>query len=179
MKKYGKCACNGVFEAPAYEITRFHWFHVGYAAAVINCEDSPKWDGSEGLLIEPFQKGLFDGHRFLENDEPDGSDTEVWCTFNMPKGDELPSVEDAKQYAGFVITGSHYSATQNDDWVLRLSQWIKDVAEYSASQSGHHPRILAICFGAQVTARALGGEVGKNPSRRMVAKVSTYSHAKS
>eukprot|EP01138_Halocafeteria_seosinensis_P015353 gb/GECG01015669.1/.p1 GENE.gb/GECG01015669.1/~~gb/GECG01015669.1/.p1 ORF type:complete len:337 (+),score=34.08 gb/GECG01015669.1/:1-1011(+) len=138
--------------------------------AVINCEDAPKWDGAENLLIEPFRDGVFNGYKFMDDDFIATGEKESWETFCVAAGDKLPSLDEAKNYDGFVLTGSHYSATQDDEWILTLARWLKDITQISQQSNVKRPRILAICFGAQITARALGGEAAKNPSGRMVTK---------
>lgn len=60
-------------------------------------------------------------------------------------------------YDGFVITGGRASASDDDDWMARLLDTVREV----------HARqipLLGICMGHQVVALALGGEVGVNPN---------------
>ena len=52
----------------------------------------------------------------------------------------------------YLITGSNSSAYDDDPWILELIQWIRDVASL-------HIKLIGICFGHQVIAQALGGEV--------------------
>lgn len=68
---------------------------------------------------------------------------------------ELPASADA--FDGYVITGS--PASVNDDrlpWVPRLLDFIRQL------HAGRH-RTIGLCFGHQAIARALGGQVQRNP----------------
>ncbi len=63
---------------------------------------------------------------------------------------ELPSTPDACD--AYLVTGSPDDAFGTGDWVVALSQFIRDVY-----QSGE--KMVGICFGHQVLAHALGGRV--------------------
>lgn len=55
----------------------------------------------------------------------------------------------------YVITGSPKSANETDEWVVALSQFIRE-----AYQSRR--KLVGICFGHQILAHALGGRVEKS-----------------
>ena len=61
--------------------------------------------------------------------------------------------------AGIVITGSHTMVTERRDWSERAAEWLNDAV---------HARVpvLGICYGHQLLAHALGGEVADNPKGR-------------
>lgn len=59
---------------------------------------------------------------------------------------KLPGLEDAEQYRGIFITGSHYSAYEDLPWINNLAEWLR-----SFLQRQHSTRIVAVCFGSQVT----------------------------
>jgi GMP synthase (glutamine-hydrolysing) len=61
--------------------------------------------------------------------------------------------------AAFVITGSASSVPDREPWVLRTEAWLRDVVGSGAPTFG-------ICFGHQILAQALGGEVRRNPRGR-------------
>lgn len=69
--------------------------------------------------------------------------------FDVLKG-ELPASPDACD--AYICTGSRYSAYEDRDWILRLQAFVQDL---------HATRkpFVGICFGHQVLAQALGGEV--------------------
>lgn len=55
--------------------------------------------------------------------------------------------------AGVVISGSHAMVTDREDWSEHLAAWLKNcVAENTP--------VLGICYGHQLLAHAMGGEVG-------------------
>lgn len=67
--------------------------------------------------------------------------------------EQLP---DASEYAGIVVTGSHAMVSDREDWSERLGQWLVDVAH-------REKPLFAVCYGHQLLAHALGGEVGYHP----------------
>ncbi|KAI9230054.1 MAG: glutamine amidotransferase-like protein class-I [Piptocephalis tieghemiana] len=63
--------------------------------------------------------------------------------------------EDLKDFDGALITGSAADAYSDEPWILRLVQWCASVPKDF--------RLIGICFGHQVIARALGATVERNP----------------
>lgn len=59
--------------------------------------------------------------------------------------------------AGLVITGSHDMVTDGADWCLRCEDWLRSLAEQDLP-------LLGICFGHQLLAQALGGQVAPHPA---------------
>lgn len=69
----------------------------------------------------------------------------------------LPSVEMLQGYDGIIVGGS-LSATYEDlPWLEPLRGLLRDIAA-----NNKLPHVLGICFGHQILAEALGGEVKKN-----------------
>jgi len=54
-----------------------------------------------------------------------------------------------------VIGGSRFAVYQNDAWIARLEQFVRDCAINSH-------KMIGICFGHQIIAQALGGNVVKS-----------------
>lgn len=63
---------------------------------------------------------------------------------------------DPAAYDGFVITGSRYSAYDDLPWLNRLLTLVREI-------HGRGQALLGVCFGHQVLAQALGGEVLPSP----------------
>lgn len=87
---------------------------------------------------------------------------DVWTTCQIAIGETLP--DDIFSYQGVVLTGSRFNCRDNLPWFEPLSNFIRDAAERG------YPRIYGGCFGCQLIAHALGGEVDYNPGRRFVLK---------
>lgn len=117
--------------------------------AVLVCEDAEKWGGKDHI-----------GRRFKSLFERE-DDTE-WRWFNACAGD-LPAAQDLDKYQGVIISGSHYSANDDKEWIRQTEELIVSLAKKPTS-----PRLVGICFGHQLVAKALGGVVGKNPSGKFV-----------
>lgn len=70
--------------------------------------------------------------------------------------EELPATSGI---AAIVITGSASNVPEREPWMLRAEAWLRDVVKAGAPTFG-------ICFGHQILAQALGGEVIRNPRGR-------------
>ena len=79
-----------------------------------------------------------------------------WKRYKSSEG-EFPSDEELESLQGIVIPGSRYSA--NDNWNDAYA-FIRKVVERGS------PQLYCGCFGSQLLAVALGGEVGANPSSK-------------
>ncbi len=58
--------------------------------------------------------------------------------------------------AGLLLTGSHSMVTEHLDWSERTATWTKSAIAAQIPT-------LGVCYGHQLLAYALGGEVGNNP----------------
>jgi GMP synthase (glutamine-hydrolysing) len=68
-------------------------------------------------------------------------------------GEALPPVH---QVAAAVITGSWAMVSDREDWSERTAGWIREAMAVSLP-------LLGVCYGHQLMAHALGGEVGYHP----------------
>ena len=64
-----------------------------------------------------------------------------------------------RHFSGVILTGSHSMVTDHEPWSERTAEWIPAVMEAGTP-------LLGICYGHQLIAYALGGEVGPNPRGR-------------
>jgi GMP synthase (glutamine-hydrolysing) len=79
----------------------------------------------------------------------------------VAEGEALPEVAAA---AGIVVTGSPAMVTDREPWSVRTTDWLADAV---AAQLP----VLAICYGHQLLAEALGGKVARNPRGREIGTV--------
>jgi GMP synthase (glutamine-hydrolysing) len=84
-----------------------------------------------------------------------------WASHDVRTAGPLPGARDAD---AFVITGSSSSVTERAPWMLRAEGLIREIA-------GAGRPLLGICFGHQMIAQALGGEVRRNPNGREMGTV--------
>ncbi|MEO7328089.1 MAG: glutamine amidotransferase [Minicystis sp.] len=68
---------------------------------------------------------------------------------------------DPRGTSAFVITGSASNVPTREPWMLRTEAFLRDVVAAGTPTFG-------ICFGHQILAQALGGEVHKNPRGREI-----------
>lgn len=59
-------------------------------------------------------------------------------------------------WCGIVVTGSHAMVTDQTPWMVHTGQWLRAACELGVP-------VLGICFGHQLLAHALGGQVGPHP----------------
>jgi GMP synthase (glutamine-hydrolysing) len=81
-------------------------------------------------------------------------------------GSPLPSYEDV---SGIVIPGSHDMVTDHQEWSERTAAWLSGAVDRRIP-------ILGICYGHQLLAYALGGEVGNNSNGREFGTVEVNLH---
>ena len=122
--------------------------------AVIGCEDAAKWGGPYGTtrLCDMFRN------------HPD----EEWEFFAATEGN-LPDVEKLDEYAGFILTGSHYSANDSNPWIVELDKFLQTVLSYQQNKENKEcPKLVGICFGHQLMAKAAGAKVVKNSTGKFI-----------
>ena len=74
--------------------------------------------------------------------------------------------EDLSAYDGFIITGSPASVNDDDPWVDRLMDVIRQI------RTEDRP-VFGACFGHQAIAKALGGTIARNPKGWVFGQVDT------
>lgn len=79
----------------------------------------------------------------------------------VAQGEDLPA-PDAP--AGVVVTGSSAMVSDREPWSERTGEWLARAAQRGTP-------LLGICYGHQLLAHALGGEVGRNPRGREIGTV--------
>lgn len=85
---------------------------------------------------------------------------------NVEAGEALPSREG---FAGTIVTGSGAMVTDRADWADASAAWLRDAAHAGMP-------VLGICYGHQLLAHALGGEVGDHPQGREMGTVDIDLH---
>jgi GMP synthase (glutamine-hydrolysing) len=73
---------------------------------------------------------------------------------DVSRGAPLPGFD---EISGVIISGSHAMVTEHHDWSERAIKWLIESAKKRIPT-------LGICYGHQLLAYALGGEVGDNPN---------------
>jgi GMP synthase (glutamine-hydrolysing) len=85
---------------------------------------------------------------------------------DVEHGGELPSRDG---FAGAIVTGSGAMVTDRADWSERSARWLREAAHAGMP-------LLGICYGHQLLAHALGGEVGYHPGGREMGTVELDLH---
>lgn len=76
------------------------------------------------------------------------------------RGGRIPTVDEFARFDGLVITGSVYDAHANNPWILELLELLKTLW---IQRPDFH--FLGVCFGHQLLARLLGGNVAPAPTQ--------------
>lgn len=77
------------------------------------------------------------------------------------KQEPLP---DAENLSGVLITGSPAMVSAKEDWSEHIAQWLQQTVLKDIP-------VLGVCYGHQLLAHALGGQVGLNPNGRQIGTV--------
>lgn len=88
-----------------------------------------------------------------------GTDVVVASVYD---GDAIPEIG---ELAGVVVTGSPAMVTERLEWSEASGRWLAEIVRSDAMP------VLGICYGHQLLAQALGGEVGVNPNGREMGTV--------
>jgi len=93
-----------------------------------------------------------------------GPDRFEYRIVRVDRHEELPQIESAKSPAAVLITGSPAMVSHRLDWSERTAAWLAD------AHAAGWP-MLGVCYGHQLLAHALGGQVGPNPAGRNMGRV--------
>lgn len=69
---------------------------------------------------------------------------------------ELPTLDQLDMDAVYLIPGCNLSAYDDVDWIKALVSWTREAFKHGA-------RLMGVCFGHQLIAYALGGDVKRSP----------------
>jgi GMP synthase-like glutamine amidotransferase len=81
----------------------------------------------------------------------------VLTAHDVVAGDPDTVYPDPKTIDAILITGSRHSAYADDDWIVRLTAYTCRLLEEG------RVRVIGVCFGHQIAARALGARVARSP----------------
>lgn len=93
-------------------------------------------------------------------DKSDASGTN-FVTVDVQKGDLLP---DLTLCGGIIVTGSHAMVTDEETWSETTGRWLADAVRQEVP-------LLAICYGHQLLAKALGGVSDYHPNGMEIGTV--------
>lgn len=79
----------------------------------------------------------------------EGLEISAW---DIVHGDKYPELENID---AILITGSKFTAYDDDPWILRLVEFTKKVL------GQRRVRIIGVCFGHQIVGRAMGVKLGR------------------
>ncbi|MEJ7746972.1 MAG: gamma-glutamyl-gamma-aminobutyrate hydrolase family protein, partial [Luteimonas sp.] len=96
-----------------------------------------------------------------------GLEADAAVTCRVAEGEALPRRDG---FAGVLVTGSAAMVTERRDWSERSADWLRDAAHADVP-------LFGICYGHQLLAHALGGEVGDNPAGREMGTIALSLHA--
>jgi len=105
---------------------------------------------------------IFD--RLFRSSLPNGLADFVLDAYDVRNAKKYPQLDLPDTYDGIIISGSSASAYEDVEWINELVSWVAEIAT-----SRPHIKIIGICFGHQIIARALGGECVSNGGKWEVA----------
>lgn len=100
-----------------------------------------------------------------------GLEPDAAVVVNVEAGAPLPerTGRQGRAFAGVIVTGSGAMVTDRAPWSEQSAQWLREAAHEGLP-------VFGICYGHQLLAHALGGEVGYNPTGREMGTVDVHLH---
>jgi GMP synthase (glutamine-hydrolysing) len=83
-----------------------------------------------------------------------GTHSDRAVVLDVDTGSHLPEPD---RFSGIIVTGSHALVTDHHPWSEQTAEWMVRAVERQIP-------MLGICYGHQLLAYAMGGEVGDNPN---------------
>ena len=80
------------------------------------------------------------------------------------KEEKIPDLDNIK---GIIITGSHSMVSDYESWSVKICDYLKNIVNTNIP-------VLGICYGHQLLADMLGGQVGYNPKGMELGTVDIY-----
>jgi len=93
-----------------------------------------------------------------------GLGVEALLQVDVFRGEQIPAPD---TLAGVVITGSPAMVSARHAWSENTARWLRRAVKAGLP-------ILGVCYGHQLLAHALGGQVGPNPAGRQIGTVATH-----
>jgi GMP synthase (glutamine-hydrolysing) len=93
----------------------------------------------------------------------------AWTEHDARTNAHFPAF-DAVERLGILVTGSSSSVTERAPWMLHTEAYLREAVARNIP-------VFGICFGHQLLAQALGGNVAKNPRGREIGTVKLELHA--
>ena len=84
-----------------------------------------------------------------------------FTTYDVAGGEKPPAIDACD---GFIVTGSPAMVTEKAAWSENLKPWLVQIVNQNRP-------LLAVCYGHQLLAEALGGEAGWHPKGREIGTV--------
>jgi GMP synthase (glutamine-hydrolysing) len=95
-----------------------------------------------------------------------GLERDATVAVDVERGEPLPH---HGGFAGVLVTGSAAMVTDRHPWSERSAEWLREAAHAGVP-------VFGICYGHQLLAHALGGEVGDNPAGREMGTIDLDLH---
>lgn len=91
-----------------------------------------------------------------------GCGVDALTVVRVDAGEALPA---ADRHSGVIVTGSPSMVSDRADWSEASASWLREVVRADIVP------VLGLCYGHQLLAHGLGGEVGPNPKGRNIGTV--------